>query len=60
MKKCFQTGGGFAVWVEEPDPAEPAPEPTPAPAPAEPAPEVDQGDCDGCASKPSNQPPKVP
>lgn len=59
-RRCFQSGGGFAVWVDvEPE----ATEEVDAAVATEPeaTEEVDQGDCDGCAKKPSVQiPPQVP
>lgn len=63
MRKCFKTGGGFGVWIEDEEvPAASAESPE---TPAEPVPDEDEevppeGDCDGCAAKPSNQPPSVP
>lgn len=65
LRRCFKTGGGFAVWVDDEETPEAPAAPAITEAPAAPvATDEDEdvppeGDCDGCAKKPSAQPPKA-
>ena len=51
-KRCFHTGGGFAVSVPIAPPVEPAKgEEPPVKSDTDEDDDVDQGDCDGCVKR---------